>query len=87
MTSAWVTMSSSRPQYSDRSTWLNGSGRRGQDPGLAHPLGHRPDLALTLREQHDDAVGLAELPGARRPGKVHSAQSIRVRRQAGRLGD
>jgi hypothetical protein len=27
MTSAWVTMSSSRPRYSDRSTWLNGSSR------------------------------------------------------------
>ena len=42
---------------------------RGLEPGteprlgLAHPLGDRPHLAPAPRSQHDDAVGLAELPG------------------------
>jgi hypothetical protein len=44
----------------------------GPEPGhgLAHPLGHRPDLAALAGEQRDDPVGLAQLLGSQDDGLV-----------------
>ena len=38
--------------------------------GLAHALGHGPHLAVAGGEQHDDAVGLAQLVGAQHDARV-----------------
>ena len=43
---------------------------------LAHPLGHGPHLAVLGGQQHDDAVGLAELVGAQH----HAGVAVQVRR-------
>ena len=54
-------------------------------PGLAHALGHRPDLAVSLGEDGDDPVGLPELDRAQHdplvPVQVHYISVILPRRR------
>ena len=93
--SAWVTMSSSRALV-EQQAHVAGRLEPAAEAalGLAHALGDRPHLAVPAGEEHDDAVGLAQLVGAEDDAAVvverhaaagtPSAARLRRRRSGGR---